>query len=181
MAYSIRKGTMGLCRKLGSRAHRGRCALCHVAVRGGKPIASIIYLNFHELKIVFQIEDMHLVREEDTGKSRGFAFVKYEDARSGVLAVDNLVGVKVRRNYLQLNCRSPKSFLPLPVAVVGKIFASGSCREISITKKPARKRRGRSRTSSRPRTWACLQRCGIIEWIFYGARPRLICSCKRPS
>jgi hypothetical protein len=43
-----------------------------------------------------QIEDLHLVREEDTGKSRGFAFVKYEDAKSCVLAVDNFVGVKVR-------------------------------------------------------------------------------------
>jgi RNA-binding motif X-linked protein 2 len=41
-----------------------------------------------------EIEDIHLVREEDTGKSRGFAFLKYEDARSCVLAVDNFIGVK---------------------------------------------------------------------------------------
>jgi RNA-binding motif X-linked protein 2 len=43
-----------------------------------------------------QIEDVHLVREEETGKSCGFAFVKYEDSKSCVLAVDNFVGVKVR-------------------------------------------------------------------------------------
>lgn len=43
----------------------------------------------------FQIEDIHLAREEDTGKSRGFAFVKYEDARSCVLVVDNLIGFQV--------------------------------------------------------------------------------------
>jgi RNA-binding motif X-linked protein 2 len=42
-----------------------------------------------------EIEDIHLVREEDTGKSRGFGFVKYEDARSCVLAVDNFVGTQV--------------------------------------------------------------------------------------
>jgi len=43
-----------------------------------------------------EIEDFHLVRDEDTGKSRGFAFCKYEDARSCVLAVDNFCGIQVR-------------------------------------------------------------------------------------
>jgi hypothetical protein len=42
-----------------------------------------------------EIEDLNLAREEDTGKSKGFAFVKYEDARSCVLAVDNLCGIEV--------------------------------------------------------------------------------------
>jgi RNA recognition motif. (a.k.a. RRM, RBD, or RNP domain) len=42
-----------------------------------------------------KIEDIHLVREEDTGKSKGFGFVKYEDSRSCILAVDNFAGVKV--------------------------------------------------------------------------------------
>ena len=42
-----------------------------------------------------EIEDINLARDEDTGKSRGFAFVKYEDARSCILAVDNFVGIKV--------------------------------------------------------------------------------------
>jgi len=36
-----------------------------------------------------------LVRDEATGDSKGFAFLKYEDARSCVLAVDNLCGTKV--------------------------------------------------------------------------------------
>lgn len=39
-----------------------------------------------------EIEDINLVRDKDTGKSRGFAFVKYEDARSCILAVDNFTG-----------------------------------------------------------------------------------------
>lgn len=44
-----------------------------------------------------QIEDIHLVRDKGSGKSKGFAFVKYEDQRSTVLAVDNFNGIKVRR------------------------------------------------------------------------------------
>jgi len=43
-----------------------------------------------------QVEDINLVRDEDTGKSKGFAFLKYEDSRSCILAVDNLTGSKVR-------------------------------------------------------------------------------------
>jgi RNA-binding motif X-linked protein 2 len=39
-----------------------------------------------------EIVDVNLVRHEETGKSRGFAFVCYEDQRSTVLAVDNLNG-----------------------------------------------------------------------------------------
>ena len=42
-----------------------------------------------------EVEDLHLVREEATGRSKGFAFLKYEDARSAVLAVDNMVGTKL--------------------------------------------------------------------------------------
>ena len=42
-----------------------------------------------------ELEDLHLIRDEETGKSKGFAFCKYEDARSCVLAVDNLIGIQV--------------------------------------------------------------------------------------
>eukprot|EP00924_Labyrinthula_sp_SR-Ha-C_P001123 augustus_masked-scaffold_7-processed-gene-14.51-mRNA-1 protein AED:0.02 eAED:0.02 QI:0/-1/0/1/-1/1/1/0/160 len=36
-----------------------------------------------------EVEDFHLVRDEETGKSKGFCFLKYEDWRSTVLAIDN--------------------------------------------------------------------------------------------
>ena len=36
--------------------------------------------------------DVNLVRDQATGRSRGFAFVGYRDQRSTVLAVDNLTG-----------------------------------------------------------------------------------------
>ena len=39
--------------------------------------------------------NINLVRDKDTGKSKGFAFVCYEDQRSTILAVDNLNGAKV--------------------------------------------------------------------------------------
>ena len=36
-----------------------------------------------------------MVRDKETGKSKGFAFLAYEDQRSTVLAVDNLNGIQV--------------------------------------------------------------------------------------
>jgi len=42
-----------------------------------------------------EIINVNLVRDKDTGKSKGFAFLCYEDQRSTILAVDNLNGAKV--------------------------------------------------------------------------------------
>lgn len=39
-----------------------------------------------------EVEDFYLKRDDETGKSKGFAFLKYEDWRSTVLAVDNFDG-----------------------------------------------------------------------------------------
>jgi len=62
-----------------------------------------------------EIDDMHLVRDESTGKSRGFAFVKYEDSRSCVLAVDNMVGSTILGRSIKIdhveNYRLPKNVL----------------------------------------------------------------------
>lgn len=62
-----------------------------------------------------EVEDVNLARDEDTGKSRGFCFLKYEDARSCVLAVDNLTGSKVLGRPLRVDhCekyRLPKHLL----------------------------------------------------------------------
>jgi RNA-binding motif protein, X-linked 2 len=59
-----------------------------------------------------EIEDINLVREEDTGKSRGFCFLKYEDSRSCVLAVDNFNGTKILGRSMRVdhveNYRLPK-------------------------------------------------------------------------
>lgn len=42
-----------------------------------------------------EIEDINLVRDKLTNKSKGFAFIKYEDNRSTILAVDNFNGTKL--------------------------------------------------------------------------------------
>eukprot|EP00500_Bicosoecida_sp_ms1_P011454 CAMPEP_0203817618 /NCGR_PEP_ID=MMETSP0115-20131106/27240_1 /ASSEMBLY_ACC=CAM_ASM_000227 /TAXON_ID=33651 /ORGANISM="Bicosoecid sp, Strain ms1" /LENGTH=172 /DNA_ID=CAMNT_0050726559 /DNA_START=75 /DNA_END=590 /DNA_ORIENTATION=+ len=50
-----------------------------------------------------EIEDVVLVRDEETGKSKGFAFIKYEDQRSTVLAVDNGNGAKLLGRTLRVD------------------------------------------------------------------------------
>ncbi|KAG6551456.1 hypothetical protein Mapa_006879 [Marchantia paleacea] len=42
-----------------------------------------------------EIVDVNLVRDKGTGKSKGFAFVAYENQKSTILAVDNLNGARV--------------------------------------------------------------------------------------
>jgi RNA-binding motif X-linked protein 2 len=46
---------------------------------------------------------INLVRDKETGKSRGFAFLKYEDQRSTDLAVDNLGGATVLGRVLRVD------------------------------------------------------------------------------
>ncbi|XP_068230728.1 RNA-binding motif protein, X-linked 2-like [Palaemon carinicauda] len=42
-----------------------------------------------------EIVNVNLVRDKKSGKSKGFAFLCYEDQRSTILAVDNLNGIKL--------------------------------------------------------------------------------------
>lgn len=46
---------------------------------------------------------MRLFRDEITGKSRGFAFLAYEDQRSTILAVDNFNGAEICGRTLKVN------------------------------------------------------------------------------
>ncbi|KAJ5238881.1 RNA-binding protein Cwf29 [Penicillium chermesinum] len=47
--------------------------------------------------------DIRLARDKETGKSRGFAWLKYEDQRSTDLAVDNLGGATVLGRMLRVD------------------------------------------------------------------------------
>lgn len=49
-----------------------------------------------------EIVDVHLVRDKQTKKSRGFVFLAYEDQRSTVLAVDNLSGSRVAGRIIRV-------------------------------------------------------------------------------
>lgn len=55
---------------------------------------------------------MNLPRDKETGKTKGFGFLMYEDQRSTVLAVDNLNGAKVLDRTLSVdhvrNYKQPK-------------------------------------------------------------------------
>lgn len=64
-----------------------------------------------------EIEDLHLVRDKGTGKSKGFAFLKYEDQRSTILAVDNMNGIKLLERTLRVDHKEKYS---LPKEVLEK-------------------------------------------------------------
>ncbi|KAG0241768.1 hypothetical protein BGX31_000879 [Mortierella sp. GBA43] len=61
-----------------------------------------------------EIAGINLVRDKETGQSKGFAFLKYVDQRSTVLAVDNMNGSKVSGRVLRVdhvqNYKVPKVF-----------------------------------------------------------------------
>ncbi|KAA1466554.1 RNA-binding domain-containing protein [Dentipellis sp. KUC8613] len=50
-----------------------------------------------------EVMDINMPRSKETGKTRGFAFVMYEDQRSTILAVDNLNGAKVLEKTLRVD------------------------------------------------------------------------------
>lgn len=56
-------------------------------------------LNEGDILTVFaqygKITKINLVREKETLKSKGFAFLAYENPKSAILAVDNFDGIKV--------------------------------------------------------------------------------------
>ncbi|ORX73256.1 hypothetical protein DL89DRAFT_202705, partial [Linderina pennispora] len=59
-----------------------------------------------------EIVNINLVRDKETGKSKGFGFLQYEDQRSTILAVDNLNGITLLGRVLRVdhvnNYRQPK-------------------------------------------------------------------------
>ncbi|KIO16561.1 hypothetical protein M407DRAFT_33791 [Tulasnella calospora MUT 4182] len=50
-----------------------------------------------------EVVDINMPRDKETGKTRGFAFLMYEDQRSTILAVDNLNGAKVLDRTLRVD------------------------------------------------------------------------------
>ena len=56
--------------------------------------------------------DVNLPRDKETGKTKGFGFLMYEDQRSTVLAVDNLNGAKILDRIIRVdhvkNYKQPK-------------------------------------------------------------------------
>eukprot|EP01016_Furgasonia_blochmanni_P025193 TRINITY_DN2712_c0_g1_i4.p1 TRINITY_DN2712_c0_g1~~TRINITY_DN2712_c0_g1_i4.p1 ORF type:complete len:257 (+),score=78.09 TRINITY_DN2712_c0_g1_i4:166-936(+) len=75
-------------------------------------------LNEGDIAIIFsqygEISDVLLQRDKKTGKSKGFAFIAYEDQRSTVLAVDNFNGAEVCGRSIRVDhvrkFRPPKEY-----------------------------------------------------------------------
>ncbi|KAF9142693.1 hypothetical protein BGX30_002373 [Mortierella sp. GBA39] len=61
-----------------------------------------------------EVAGINLVRDKDTGKSKGYAFLKYVDQRSTILAVDNLNGAQIAGRTIRVdhvqNYKVPKVF-----------------------------------------------------------------------
>lgn len=61
-----------------------------------------------------EIVDCHLVRDKTSGKSKGFAFICYDDQRSTVLAVDNMNGYQLLKRTIRVDhvekFKAPKQF-----------------------------------------------------------------------
>jgi RNA recognition motif-containing protein len=69
-------------------------------------------MSLNRLERYGEVMDVNLPRDKTTGKTRGFAFLMYEDQRSTVLAVDNLNGANVVGKTLRVdhvkNYKQPK-------------------------------------------------------------------------
>lgn len=50
-----------------------------------------------------EIVNINLIRDKDSGKSKGFCFICYEDQRSTVLAVDNFNGIKILNRTIRVD------------------------------------------------------------------------------
>lgn len=50
-----------------------------------------------------EIVNINLIRDKDSGKSKGFGFLCYEDQRSTVLAVDNFNGIKILNRTIRVD------------------------------------------------------------------------------
>lgn len=61
-----------------------------------------------------EVVDCNLIRDKETGKPKGFAYICYEDQRSTVLAVDNMNGFQLLKRTLRVDhvdkYKAPKEF-----------------------------------------------------------------------
>jgi RNA-binding motif protein, X-linked 2 len=69
-----------------------------------------------------EIADINLIRDKDSGKSKGFCFLKYEDQRSTILAVDNFNGITVLDRTIRVDhmnqYKLPKNILDKELALL---------------------------------------------------------------
>ncbi|CUT99566.1 RNA binding motif protein 2 [Echinococcus multilocularis] len=67
-----------------------------------------------------EIANINLVRDRDSGRSRGFAFVCYENQKSTILATDNLNGIKLAGRTIRVDHVEKYKVPTTGVAKVGR-------------------------------------------------------------
>lgn len=65
--------------------------------------SQVLYCYFTTRIRYGEVVNINLIREKDTGKSKGFCFLCYEDQRSTVLAVDNFNGIKILNRTIRVD------------------------------------------------------------------------------
>merc|ERR1719167_1809239 len=96
---------------------------------------------------------INLIRDHNTGKSKGFGFLCYMDQRSTVLAVDNLNGIKVLGRTIRVdhvhNYKLPKDLEKLDQDK-RKLFEEGCApKELSPSKREERREKREERREKR--------------------------------
>lgn len=75
-------------------------------------VCPLLFANAQRSSRYGEVADVNMPRDKETGKTRGFGFIMYEDQRSTVLAVDNLGGGKVLDRIIRVdhvkNYKQPK-------------------------------------------------------------------------
>jgi RNA recognition motif-containing protein len=96
-------------------------------------------MDIYVLSQYGEIDDIHLIRDTNTGISKGYAFCKYSDPRSCILAVDNFVGISICNRSLRIdhveNYRLPKHILEKEEEDEGGEGGGGGSEEATMTKK----------------------------------------------
>ncbi|XP_022825616.1 RNA-binding motif protein, X-linked 2 [Spodoptera litura] len=100
-----------------------------------------------------EIVNINLVRDKGTGKSKGFAFICYEDQRSTVLAVDNLNGLKILNRTIRVDhCeqyRAPNADMSKVDDVTASIRMEGCAPLIARNPEPVVKKQENEEKDSR--------------------------------
>jgi len=56
---------------------------------------------YRQSSLSTEVVDVNLIKDKKTGKSKGFAFLAYENQKSTILAVDSLSGAGVARKIIR--------------------------------------------------------------------------------
>ncbi|KAK2961479.1 putative RNA-binding motif protein, X-linked 2 [Blattamonas nauphoetae] len=96
-----------------------------------------------------EITEINYPRDSETGKPKGFCFLKYEDARSCVLSVDNMNGISLLNRPISVDHVS--DYRRLEPKEEDEPQQSLNLRELSHSSKDSEKKHHSSRSSSRHR------------------------------